>query len=136
MKLKDLIAVSGLPGLYKMAGTRPNGIIIEDLDTGKRKFVPSRKHQFSPLETISIFTTMDSEGLIEVLRKMHALKDDVPIIAAKSSNDELRAYFTQILPDHDDSRVFPRDIQKILKWYDFLVQRDLLSDAIGAEEEE
>jgi hypothetical protein len=134
MKLKELIAVSGLPGLFKMAGSRANGIIIEDLDTGKRKFVPSRKHQFSPLETISIFTMNDSESLLDVLRKMHVMKEDLPIVPAKSSNDQLRSYFTQILPEHDSDRVFPRDIQKIIKWYDFLHTRQLL-DKISDEEE-
>lgn len=134
MKLKELIAVSGLPGLFKMAGSRANGIIIEDLDTGKRKFVPSRKHQFSPLETISIFTMNDSESLLDVLRKMHVMKEDLPIVPAKSSNDELRSYFAQILPEHDSDRVFPRDIQKIIKWYDFLHTRQLL-DKISDEEE-
>jgi hypothetical protein len=135
MKLKDLIAVSGLPGLYKMAGSRSNGIVIEDLDTGKRKFVPSRKHQFSPLETISIFTMSDSEALIDVLRKMQVMKEDLPIVPAKSSNDELRAYFAQVMPEHDSDRVFPRDIQKIIKWYDFLDTRQLLHK-LGDDEEE
>ena len=135
MNLKDLIAVSGLPGLHKMAGTRPNGIIIEDIDTGKRRFVPSRKHQFSPLETISIFTIADSEGLVEVLQKMHALREDIPVISPKSSNDELRAYFSKVLPGHDSSRVFPRDIQKILKWYAFLTARNLLDHNTDDEEE-
>ena len=134
MKLEEIIAISGMPGLYKMAGSRPNGIIIEDIDTGKRKFIPSRKHQFSPLETISIFTMTDSESLIEVLRKMHTLKADVPLVSPKAPSAELRGYFFKVLPDHDDSRVFDRDISKILKWYDFLNSRNLLE--ISADEEE
>lgn len=134
MKLEDIIAVSGMPGLYKMAGSRPNGIIVEDLDSGKRKFVPSRKHQFSPLETISIFTIADTEGLVDVLRKMHLLKDEVPIVSPNSSNEELRDYFLKILPDHDQSRVFTRDIKKMIKWYDFLENRNLF-EMVSDEEE-
>jgi len=134
MKLEEIIAISGIPGLFKMAGSRPNGIIVEDIDTGKRKFIPSRKHQFSPLETISIFTMTDSESLIEVLRKMHTLKEDVPLVSPKAPSAELRAYFFKVLPDHDDSRVFDRDISKILKWYEFLNSRDMLE--VSADEEE
>ena len=67
MSKKELIAISGVPGLYKMVGNRSNGLIVEDLDTGKRKFVSMRKHQFSPLETIAIFTYTDSIPLIEVI---------------------------------------------------------------------
>lgn len=134
MKLEEIIAISGMPGLYKMAGSRPNGIIIEDIDTGKRKFVPSRKHQFSPLETISIFTMTDTESLVDVLRKMHALRDEVPVISPNASNDELRAYFLRILPEHDQDRVFYRDIKKMVKWYEFLADRSLL-DVVSDEEE-
>jgi hypothetical protein len=136
MKLEDIIAVSGMSGLFKMAGSRPNGIIIEDIDTGKRKFVPSRKHQFSPLETISIFTLTDTESLIDVLRKMHALRDEVTLVSANASNDDLRAYFLKILPDHDQSRVFFRDIKKMVKWYEFLTSRKLLDSTASADEEE
>ena len=134
MKLEDIIAVSGMPGLYKMAGSRPNGIIVEDLDTGKRKFVPSRKHQFSPLETISIFTLNDTEGLVDVLRKMHTLKDEIELVSPNASNEELRAYFLKVLPDHDPSRVFTRDIKKMVKWYEFLASRDLFAQASDEEE--
>ncbi|MCB0686583.1 MAG: DUF5606 domain-containing protein [Saprospiraceae bacterium] len=134
MKLEDIIAVSGMPGLYKLAGSRPNGIIVEDLDSGKRKFVPNRKHQFSPLETISIFTLADTEGLVDVLRKMHTLKDEIPVVEANASNEELRDYFLKVLPDHDQSRVFTRDIKKMVKWYQFLEARDLFN-VISDEEE-
>ncbi len=134
MKLEEIIAISGMPGLYKMVGSRPNGIIIEDIDTGKRKFVPSRKHQFSPLETISIFTMTDTESLVDVLRKMHALRDEVPVISPNASNDELRAYFLRVLPEHDQDRVFYRDIKKMVKWYEFLADRNLL-EVVSDEEE-
>lgn len=134
IKLSELMSVSGLPGLFRMVGNRPNGLIAEDLDTGKRRFLPMRKHQFSPLETIAIFTEMDSVPLIDVLFKIDALKDDTPPIAPNSSNSELRDYFRKVLPEHDDSRVFPRDIKKIIKWYTFITERDLLHKESDEEE--
>ncbi|MBX2815618.1 MAG: DUF5606 domain-containing protein [Saprospiraceae bacterium] len=125
-KLKDLMAVTGLPGLYRMVGNRPNGLIAEDLDTGKRRFLPMRKHQFSPLETIAIFTITDSIPLMEVLERMTQKENENPPVSAKSTNTELRAYFSTIVPDHDEYRVFPRDIAKIIKWHAFLQERNLL----------
>jgi len=133
-KLKELMSVSGLPGLYRMVANKSNGLIAEDLDTGKRKFLSLRKHQFSPLETIAIFTHLDSVPLMDVLQKMRAIQADIPPIKPNSSNDELRAYFLQVLPDHDDSRVFPRDIKKIIKWFTFLQERNLLNDPSDEEE--
>ena len=135
MKLEDLISVSGLPGLHKMAGNRPNGLIVEDLDTGKRKFVPMRKHQFSPLETIAVFTTEDSVALVEVLAKMHEVKVSIPPVSPKSDSETLRAYFDQIVPDHDHYRVYPKDIKKIIKWFQFLDERKIF-DHLSSDEEE
>ncbi len=134
MKIQELIAVSGLPGLYKMAASRANGLIVEDLDTGKRKFVSMRKHQFSPLETIAVFTMTDSVALTEVLQKIHALREETPPVSHKSSNDELRGYFREVLPEHDEYRVFPKDIKKIIKWYNFLNDRNLFEQFTDEEE--
>ena len=135
MKLEDLIAVSAMPGLYRMAGNRSNGLIVEDLDTGKRKFVSMRKHQFSPLETIAIFTLEDSVALIEVLKKMHAIKSDTPPVSPRADSDSLRAYFSEIVPDHDAFRVYPKDIRKIIKWFEFLDARNIF-DTVASDEEE
>ncbi len=133
MNLKDLISVSGLSGIYKLAGTRKNGIIIEDLDQGKRRFVPARKHQFMPLEGIAIYTYTDSVSLKEVLKKMQqAGTDKMP--DHKDSPQNLRAYFTEILPEHDPDRVRTGDIIKLIKWYRFLDARQLLTT--DSEEEE
>lgn len=134
MSKDKLIAISGMPGLYIMVGNRSNGLIVEDLDNGKRKFVSMRKHQFSPLETIAIFTYTDSVPLTEVLDKIHGQRQDNPPVSLKSTGDELRAYFRTIVPDHDEYRVFPRDIKKIIRWYAFLAERDLFDENKDEEE--
>ena len=135
MSKDNLIAVSGLPGLFKMVGNRPNGLIVEDLDNGKRKFVSMRKHQFSPLETIAIFTYTDSTPLTEVLKKMYEQRESNPPVSPKAIGKDLRAYFRTIIPDHDEYRVFPKDIKKIIRWFEFLVERDMLEAAVSEEEE-
>lgn len=134
MNLKDIVAVSGLSGLYRMAGNRNNGLIIEDLDTGKRKFAPARQHQFTPLESIAIFTTTeeDSIELGKVFEKMQAGVEAHPLADANANSDELRAYFTAVFPEHDEDRVKIADIKKVVKWFAFLKDRDLLK----AEEEQ
>ena len=134
VKLEELIAVSGLPGLFKMAGNRANGLIVEDLDTGKRKFVSMRKHQFSPLETIAVFTITDSVPLLDVFQKMLAMKAEMPPVSHKSNTDTLRDYFESVVPEHDPTRVYPKDIQKIIKWFHFLDERNLLQQSSDEEE--
>ncbi|MBK6622975.1 MAG: DUF5606 domain-containing protein [Saprospirales bacterium] len=130
MNLKDIVSVSGLPGLFRIAGNRSNGLIIEDLDSGKRKFAPSRSHQFSPLESIAIFTTTeeDSIELGKVFDKIKAALEQHPLIDANASPEASRAYFKAVFPEHDEDRVKISDIKKVLKWFQYLMDRNLLSE--------
>jgi hypothetical protein len=129
--VKKFVAVSGMSGVQKLINVRNNGLIIENFDTKKREFVPVRTHQFSPFETISVYTdtTEGSVALAAILSTMKAQAADNPPPSDKSPSDELRDYFISILPEHDRDRVHTSDIKKIIKWYNFLNSRDLLKEA-------
>lgn len=129
MNLENYIAVTGLSGLYKLAGNRKNGLIVEDLDSGKRKFCPSRRYQFTPLESIAIYTD-DGESieLKNVFRNMKDQLEDNPPLATTAKPEELREYFFDVLPTHDEDRVYTSDIKKVIKWFNFLNERNLLDD--------
>lgn len=128
MDLSNLVAVSGLSGIYKMAKNRKNGLILENIDTEKKKFYSSRKHQFTPLESISIYTYGDTVELNEVLAKMRDQHETNPPVPHKSENDTLREYFESILPGFDREKVFISDIKRLIKWFNFLMERNLLED--------
>jgi len=86
MNIEKLVAVSGLPGLHKIVANRDNGLIVADLESGKTRFCSSRKHQFSPMETIAIFTDdNDSEQIEKVFQSMLDQNAKNPVPAAKSS---------------------------------------------------
>lgn len=126
MDLSKLVAISGKPGIFKMLNNKNNGMIAENLENGKKGFFSTRSYQFTPLESIQIYTT-DEEGgaaLKDVFVKM--LEGDTPP-DVKSSKDELRAYLTKILPNHDQEQVHNSDIKKLIKWFTFLNERDLLT---------
>ena len=132
MKLDNIVSVSGLPGLYKMAGSRNNGLIIEDLDSGKRRFASVRKHQFTPLESVSIYTMMDTTPLPDVFKNiMSADKESIP--QANAASSEIQEWFSGVLPNYDADRVLVSDMRKIIRWYNFLESHDLLT---GSDEEE
>ena len=78
MDLENILSVTGLSGLYKLVTTRSNGIVIEDLDSGKKTFISMRKHQFTPLESIGIYTYTDVADIREVFQKIDDLRDDIP----------------------------------------------------------
>lgn len=136
MDLSKLVAISGKPGIYKMVSNKENGLIVEDFDTGKKRFVSGRKHQFTPLESISIYTWDDTVELKAVLQKMLASIEEHPLPENKAKSDQLRDYFSQILPDHDTEKVYTNDISKLIKWFKFLHSRNLISADLVEEEQQ
>ncbi len=128
--IDELIAVSGLPGLYKMVANRNNGLIVEDIETGKRRFCSIRKHQFTPLGSISIYTMTDTISLQNVLRKIDSQENEYPVPDTKADKSILVAYFANIVPDFDRDKVYPSDIKKLIKWYQFLQEHNLLADIL------
>ncbi|MEM6723173.1 MAG: DUF5606 domain-containing protein [Bacteroidota bacterium] len=134
MDLSKLVAISGKSGIFRMVSNKENGLIVEDLDNGKKRFISGRKHQFTPLESISIYTWDDTVELKEVFHNMLAQLEENPLPGNKEKADTLRAYFTKILPNHDTERVYTNDISKLIKWFKFLESRNLIS-AESVEEE-
>ncbi len=142
MNLDEYVAVSGLPGVFKMVANRSNGLIVADLDSGKRKFAPARKHQFTPLASIGIYADDDTEELKVVFRSMLEKLETTPPIPTNSTGAELNEYFGAVLPNFDRDKVHASDIKKVIKWFNFLNDRNLLSleeeaiaeDAAGEEE--
>lgn len=133
MRLKNMIAVSGHPTLMTLVSTRNNGLILKDPSTSKTNFFSVRSHQFTPLETVGIYTMTDTIELKDVFKIMLEKISDNPPVAPKSSNPELMAYFASILPDFDRDRVYPGDVKKVIKWFNNLNELGLLNP--GDEEE-
>ena len=133
MKLDDFVAVSGIPGVFKMAANRSNGLIVEDLDTGKKRFVSARKHQFTPLASIGIYTDDDTTELKFIFQSMLDQMESNPPIAVNAPKAAIVEYFIKILPEFDKDRVYISDIKKLIKWFNFLHKRDMLN--IPEEEE-
>ena len=132
--LNDLMAISGLPGLYKMVANRPNGLIVEELDSAKKRFCSVRKHQFTPLGSVSIYTLMDTVPLKEVFLNMRKNIVEHPIPVKKADNDELTSYFSIIVKDYDPERVYPSDIKKIIRWYQHMDEKGILDEALDSDD--
>jgi len=140
MKLDELVAVSGMSGVFKLAANRNNGLIIENLDTGKRRFASARKHQFTPLASIGIYTLDDSTELKIIFRIMKEQLESNPVPKVSESTATLHTYLRKVLPDFDEDRVHASDIKKLIKWFNFLNDRNLIDmtddEEITKEEEE
>jgi len=119
MELKDIAAVSGKQGLFKVLKPRPTGMILESLDDKKSRIVTTLHHKVSILEEISIYTTdfEKSIPLIEILQKIYIEFGDDLGVDSKSDGDELRSFMEFVAPDHDHDRVYSSDIKKVITWY-------------------
>lgn len=132
MSLKKYVVISGMSGVYKMLGNRSNGLIVEGIEDGKRQFVSARKHQFTPLDSISIYTKDGGTSpLDEVFNTMKTKLDEIPLPANKMTSNEAFDYLGKILPNYDEEQVHVGDVKKLVKWFSFLHDKDL----IGVEEE-
>lgn len=119
-RLEKFVAVSGLPGLFELINTRGNGLVLKDLTNQKTIFVSMRKHQFTPLATVAIYTIDDTEELSKVFQNMLDQLSDNPPPPHNSAAGVLFEYFEDIIPHFDKDKVFLSDIKKVIKWFNFL----------------
>ncbi len=135
--LKTILAITGKPGLYKLVSRGNNMLIVESLVDGKR--IPTyARDRIVALSDISMFTTGDDVALSDVLTRVgekHGLKP-VEGEVKKMSNSELCSFFTEVLPDWDQERVYPSDIRKLILWYNILVNAGITDFSEQEEEAE
>lgn len=134
MDLKEIVAVSGIGGLFKVQANRNDGLIVQGFNEEKSKFLSSRKHVFTPLEGITVYTQTDNEELETIFLKMKELGTETPNVK-KASADELKSFFASVLPDYDEERVYVSDIKKIVKWFQILDKEGLVVKTEEAKEE-
>ncbi len=125
MDLKEIMSISGKPGLYKMVAQAKNGIIVESIVDQKRLQAFSHD-KISSLEEISIFTESGDKPLKEILAAFHGKLEGKPAPDFKNDNEKVKAFFAEMLPDYDKERVYVSHMQKIVSWYNLLVEHDLL----------
>lgn len=130
MSLKGVLAISGMPGLYKVIAQTKSGFIVESLTDNKRQPVSSTQ-RISMLEDISVYTLTDDKPLKEIFLKMDEYSKSGSIIAPKSDNNQLKEFFKVVVPDYDQERVYPSDIKKIISWFQLI--KDILHEEDEAE---
>lgn len=126
MKLKDILAISGKSGLYKFVSQGRNGIIVESFEDHSRSLAHASA-KVSALEDIAIFTATEELPLATVFKKIFEKEGGKATISHKSSPEELKAFFANVLPDYDREKVYVSDIKKVVNWYNILVGLNLLT---------
>ena len=120
MELKDILAISGQPGLFKYVAQSMRGVIVESLIDGKRMNASSTS-RVSALTEISMFTEGEDIPLAEVFTKMYTYTEGQQGPAVKEGNARLKEFFGIVIPDYDRERVHDSDIKKAVSWFNLLV---------------
>lgn len=135
MELKEILSITGKPGLYKLVAQSRTGVIVESLLDGKR-FPVMASHNVSALADIAIYTYNEEVPLADVFRSIYKKEDGGEAISHKSSAAELKSYFMEVVPEFDEERVYVSDIKKVLNWYNMLQSKGLVDAEEDAVEEE
>jgi hypothetical protein len=133
MDYNRIVAVTGMPGLYEVLSSKTDGAIVRSLDDGGTKFVSSRIHNLSHLESIEVYTVRDNVTLTDIFLAIRDSKTGLPDV---KDNKALKAYFEKVFPDLDFERVYTSDMKKMIKWYEVLNQNNVDFTAKPHEEEE
>ena len=123
--LKEILSISGKSGLFKLISKRENLFIAESLLDQKRIPVYPRDKIIS-LGDISFYTDDGNVSLDRVLQSIKQKENGEVISFSPSiSTEELRTYFSKVLPNFDRERIYPSDIKKVMNWYNLLIKSGL-----------
>ena len=135
---QTILAIAGKPGLYKLISHGKNNLIVEALDASHRRQPAFATDRITSLADIAMFTETDDVPLTNILESIKTLENGkkASIDPKKASADELHEYFTKVLPEWDRDRVKNSHIQKLIQWYNILIEAGITDFADAEQEEE
>lgn len=122
MEYSKIISVTGLSGLFELAGSKTDGAIVRSLEDGSTKFVSSRVHNFSHLESIEVYTDRDNVNLTDVFKAMQESSEPLP---SDKDAKAVKSYFEKVYPSMDFERVYASDMKKMVKWFAVLQKNNI-----------
>ena len=122
-----------MPGLFELISSKNDGALLRSLKDKTTKFVSSRVHQFSHLESIEVYTQRDNVNLVDVFK---AMDESSEVLPSEKDNEGIKKYFEKVYPDMDFDRVYTSDMKKMIKWFDALKKNDIEIKLSEVEEEE
>lgn len=122
MEYSRIVAVTGLPGLYEILSSKNDGAIVRSLEDGNTKFISSRVHNLSHLESIEIYTNGDNVALSDIFMAMKSSSEALPNV---KDNKALKGYFEKAYPEMDFERVYTSDMKKMVNWFSVLEKHNI-----------
>lgn len=121
--LQEVANISGKPGLYRIIKPGRAGVIVESLDSLRKREMINANAKVSVLKEISVYTedinkaTPLGEIFISIKEKFG---EKVDIDIKNVQNKEIFSFFEKVMPDYDKERVYATDVKKIINWFNIL----------------
>jgi hypothetical protein len=135
MEYRKLVSVTGFSGLFEVVGSKSDGAILRSLDDNSTKFVSSRQHTLSHLESIEVFTVNENVNLIDIFKAIEKHEGSLP---PEKDPKAVKAFFEVAYPDLDFDKVYNSDMKKMVRWYNTLKAQNIeivLPDVESDEED-
>ena len=123
MKITDILAIAGKPGLYKVLASGSASIVVESMLDGKRSSV-SGASRVSNLADITMYTMEEDVPLRDILNRIHEAQKGAEGPSHKDSAQGIRDFIDGIVPELDHERVYQSDLKKLVQWYNILTGKD------------
>jgi len=125
MKISDVLAISGKPGLFKILASSTKNLVVESMIDGKRSSVPGTI-RVSSLSDITMYTLKEDVPLKDIIHSMHEKTEGKAAISHNSSPQEVKDFCDSVISDLDHDRVYASDLRKLVQWYNLLVAQKAL----------
>lgn len=125
MKISEVLAISGKPGLFKVLASSAKNLVVESMLDGKRTSVPG-SIRVSSLNDITMYTLKDDVPLQEILLKMHKKSKGAAVLSHNSTPQEIKDFVDSVITNLDHDRVYSSDLRKLVQWYNILIDQKAL----------
>ncbi|RZK32664.1 MAG: hypothetical protein EOO63_00615 [Hymenobacter sp.] len=133
--LKELAAISGQPGLFRLVRPARHGVLVESLDAKATRSLAPASNKVSLLSEIGMYTQDSDETLplTDIFDRIYQKHGASAPVTSKSDESELKAFLADVMPEYDRDRVYLSDIKKLATWYGIVSQHVPYEAATDAE---
>ena len=98
MEFKNIIYINGKSGLFELVGNKSNGVIAKSITDGLTQFYSSRIYQFTPLNSVEMFTHNDNVPLAEIMQAAKNILNECPPVDPNADNTTLKIISKKYCP--------------------------------------
>jgi hypothetical protein len=133
--LKELAAISGQSGLFRLIRPARHGVLVESLDAKATRSLAPASNKVSLLSEIGIYAqdSDDTLPLTDVFERIYQKHGVSLPVSNKSKEAELTAFLAEVMPEYDRDRVYISDIKKLATWYGIVSQHVPYTEASADE---